>query len=250
MAYYGAHRKRSYKSWRGRGFGKTKSWSSKYSELNRLFGPVVQGIRKAFLELSDDGLDELFQDYGVIHGLEAEKYARKTFPAWKSGKTNLSGQTMERLVELVPPYLEPEQRMTLVTSLAKQHESRGRNPFKSISINIEEPGNAFTEVDAALDAMEHEDVLAHLPENVMKAASWLYDDDVTAARAVLSEAKHAENEIMKNSARKEIALLKRTISNGQIKTANYSVELPAGTLSIHAYTPKKGFLASVLGWLR
>jgi hypothetical protein len=249
MGYYGGYQRRSYRSWRSRGYGGNKSWNSKYAELNRLFGPVVQGIRGAFLQLSEDGLDELFQDYGAIHGAAAEKYARKTFPAWKSGKTNLSGQTMERLVELVPPYLEPEQRMTLVRALAKQHEPRGRKPYKSISINIEEPGNAFAEVDAALDAMEHEDVLAHLPENVMKAASWLYDDDVTAARAVLSEAKHAENENMKKSARKEIELLKRTISNGQIKTANYSVELPAGTLSVNAYTPQKGLWATFLGWL-
>ncbi len=214
-----------------------------------MFGPVVLGIRRAFLELADEGVDELFQDYGAIHGAAAEKYARKTFPAWKSGKTNLSGQTMERLVELVPPYLEPEQRMALVRELVKQHEQKGRKPYKSISINIEAPGDAFAEVDAALDAMEHEDALAHLPENVMKAATWLYDDDITAARAVLSEAKRAENEIMKKSARKEIALLKRTISSGQIKTANYSVELPAGTISIQAYTPRKGFLATFLGWL-
>lgn len=250
MGYYKGYRRRSYKSWRSRGYGGNKNWNSKYAELNRMFGPVVTDIRGAFLDLADDGLDELFQDYGAIHGASAERYARKTFPAWKSGKTNLSGQTMERLVELVPPYLEPEQRMALVKGLAKQHETKYRKPYKSISVNIEDPGNAFVEIDAALDAMEHEDVLAHLPESVMKAASWLYDDDVTAARAVLAEAKRAENDLMKKSARREIELLKRTISNGQVKTANYSVELPVGTLSVNAYTPAKSLLSTLFGWLK
>ena len=73
----------------------------------------------------------------------AEQYARKTFPAWKSGKTNLSGQTMQRLVELVPPYLEPEQRMELVKTLVKKHESGNRKPYKSVRVDIEAPGNAF-----------------------------------------------------------------------------------------------------------
>jgi hypothetical protein len=248
MAYYGGYRRRSYKSWRSRGSGRSSA-SSKYLELYRVFGPVTAAIRASFLEFDDDALDELFKDYGVIHGTSAETYARKTFPAWKSGKTNLSGQTMERLVELVPPYLEPEQRMSLVRALAKQHEPRTRKPYKNISVNIEQPAGAFAEIDAALDAMDIEDVLAHLPEHVMKAATWLYDDDATAARAILAEAKRAENEIVKKQACREIELLKRTISTGQVKTANYSVELPAGTLSVTAFTPSKGFFATILSWL-
>jgi hypothetical protein len=249
MGYYGGYRGRSYRSWRSRGYGANKSWNSKYAELTRLFGSVVDGIKTAFLALEEDGLDELLQDYGAIHGAAAEKYARKTFSSWKSGKTKLSGQTMERLVELVPPYLAADQRMALLRQLANKHESRANKQYKTVSINIESPGDAFAEIDAALNSMEHDDVLAHIPENVMKAATWLYDDDVTAARAVLAESKRTENEIMKNSARKELELLKRTISSGQVKTANYSVELPAGTLNVNAYTPRKGLLATIASWL-
>lgn len=247
MGYYGGYRRRSYKSWRSRGYGRTTSWTSKYAELNRIFGPVVPKIRAAFLELADDALDELLSDYGAIHGASAEQYARKTHPAWKSGKTNLSGQTMERLVELVPPYLEPEQRMALVRELAKKHEPR--KPFKSVAINIEQPDAGFAQLDSTLDDMDHEDVLAHLPEQVMKAATWLYDDDITAARAVLAEAKRVENQLTKAQARREIELLKRTILSGQVKTANYSVELPAGTLSVSASRPPKGLFATLFGWL-
>lgn len=249
MGYYSSYRRRSYKSWRSRGYGRSSA-PSKYTALFQKFGAVVGEIRKAFLALEEDALDELFQDYGAIHGTSAEAYARKTYPAWKIGKTTLSGQTLERLVELVPPYLEPVQRMTLVKLLAKQHEPRGGKPYKSISINIAEPGTAFAEIDAALRDMETEDVLAHIPEHVMSAAKWLYDDDVTAARAVLAEAKRAENELIKQAARKELELLKRTITSGQVKTANYSVELPAGRLSVHAFTPAKGLFATLFGWLK
>jgi hypothetical protein len=248
MGYYGGYRRRSYKSWRSRGYGRN-SGPSKYSMLFSKFGSVVGEIRKAFLALAEDALDELFNDYGAIHGASAESYARKTFPSWKSGETNLSGQTLERLIELVPPYLEPEQRMDLVKLLAQKHETK-HVKYKSVRINIEDPGQAFAEIEEALRTMESEDVLAHIPEHVMKAASWLYDDDVTAARAVLAEAKRTQNEIMKKAARRELDLLKRTITSGQVRTANYSVELPAGTLSIQACTPPKGLLSTLFGWLK
>jgi hypothetical protein len=249
MGYYGGYRRRSYNSWRNRGYGRSSA-PSKYTTLFRQFGSVVGEIQKAFLALEEDALDELFHDYGAIHGSSAESYARKTFPAWKGGKTRLSGQTLERLVELVPPYLESVQRMELVKLVAKQHELEGRKLYKNISLNIEEPGAAFAEIDAALREMETDDVLAHIPENIMQAATWLYDDDVTAARAVLAESKRVLNEIMKKAARRDLELLKRTISSGQVKTANYSVELPAGTLSVNAFTPAKGLLDTFIGWFK
>lgn len=84
----------------------------------------------------------------------------------------------------------------------------------------------------------------------MEIATWLYGDDATAARAVLAKAKHAQNELMKQSARREIEVLKRTIASGQVKAATYKVEFPTGTLNVQAYTPKKGLLDLIFGWLR
>jgi hypothetical protein len=60
----------------------------------------------------------------------------------------------------------------------------------------------------------------------MKAATWLYDDDITAARGLVAVATIAENEMMKGQARKDIGLLRRTITAGQVKTASYSVNHP------------------------
>lgn len=249
MANYGGYRTRSYNSWRSRGNGRSTR-VAQYLEISTLFGPMVTAeIQRSFLDLVDDALDELFKDYGVLHGPSAEAYARRTFAAWKSGRTKLSGQTMERLVELVPPYLEPAQRIALVKSLATRYAGADGKIYKSVSINIEQPAGAFAEIDAALEAMERDDVLAHLPERVMKAATWLYDDDITGARAVLAEAARIENDVMKKQARKDIELLKRTIASGQVKTAHYSVTLPAGTLVVDAFTPSKGLLATFLGWL-
>lgn len=247
MAYYGGYRRRSYRSWRSRGF-RGGSGPSEYSRLHTKFGDVVGEIRSAFLALEDEALDELLGDYGAIHGDSAERYARKTFASWKSGKTSLSGQTLTRLVELVPPYLSAEQRMKLVDILVVKHKPRGGYDYKTISVNAVEPAEGFAEIDMTLSKMDVEDGLAHLPEFVMEAAKWLYDDDVTAARAVLAQATKAENNMKKAQARKDLELLKRTVGTGQVKTASYSVDLPAGRLQVNVFTPSKGIIGTIFGW--
>lgn len=235
MGYY---RRRRYRNWRSR-----NSKPTVYQVLSRLLGDAVWSIRKAFLELDDEALDELFEDYGALYGVSAEKYARKTFPAWKSGRTKLSGQTMERLVELVPPYLSPELRYELLQDVLKKHE-QGK-PHRVIRVNTKSPQEGLTEIDFVLETMKQDDALAFVPDVVMQAATWLYDDDITAARAMIAEAKRRENELIKATAKREIELLKRTISSGQLKSASYTVEMPAGTLSIVVYQPSRCFVATV-----
>ena len=237
MGYYG------YRTWRGGWSGYQKP--TKYDELRRLFGESVAEIKAAFFALEDDALDELFSDYGAIHGEPAEQYARRTFPAWRSRKTGLSGQTMERLISLVPPYLSAEQRKQILRRILDKHKPYP--PTYSVKINTEEPDEGFAELDRIVRGCEHEDELAYLPENVMGAAKWLYDSDVTATRAIIAEATRAENEIMKSQARKDLALLRRTIERGQIKTATYSVKLPTGVINVSANAPTKSLWKRLFG---
>jgi hypothetical protein len=207
---------------------------SKYSCLVGLFGGAVEDIKRTFLQFHGNTLEALLRRYSALYGDQAGKYARKTFPMWQCSVTKLSGQTMERLIELVPPYLSPEQRFNLLQKVLQKNKPS--KPNKSIRINMRKPiAGGCAELDAMLASMQHYDVLAHLPERVMKAASWLYANDITAARAMLAEAERKENDIIRASATREIALLKRTVQSGQVKSGSYSVQMPAGNLSVELY---------------
>ena len=238
MVYYG---RKNYRSWRSRGWD-TSSRPSKYSVLSNLFGDAVVEIRNAFFNLESDALEELFLDYGAKYGDSPERHARKTFPKWKNGSTKLSGQTMERLIELVPPYLSSNQRFRVLKLVLNKHQKSA--PNKVIRINVKEPTEGFNQLVGVLNSMSRDDKLAYLPERVMNAATWLYDDDLTAARAMLAEVDRIENDQIRETAIREIELLKRTILTGQIKAANYSVQMPAGKLSVVAFTPSICFVAT------
>lgn len=231
---------RHYRSYRYRNWGNNPP--SKYSKLQGLFGDAVAEIRRQFFKLDREAMNELLCDYGEMHGQAAENYARATMPKWKSGSTKLSGQTMERLIELVPPYLTPKQRLEILQIILAKHKKVA--PTITIKVNSKEPAAGLSEVDAALRKIEVTDELAYLPAQVMEAAKWLYDDDVTAARGVMISLAAAETSALKQSAEREINLLKRTLNSGQVKAASYSVKTPGGNLNIVAYTPSKCFVAT------
>jgi hypothetical protein len=109
---------------------------SKYSCLVGLFGGAVEDIKRTFLQFHGNTLEALLRRYSALYGDQAGKYARKTFPMWQCSVTKLSGQTMERLIELVPPYLSPEQRFNLLQKVLQKNKPS--KPNKSIRIQYEE----------------------------------------------------------------------------------------------------------------
>lgn len=229
-----------YRSWR---YNNWHRKPSKYSKLVQIFGNAVEDIRAEFFKLPDEALDELFLDYREAYGANAEAYCRKTYPKWKAKTVKLSGQTMERLIELVPPYLDANQRLKLLTALVEKYKPR--KPLYHVRINSEKPEFGLHELETIFDKLNVEDELANMPQNVMDAAQWLYNDDMTVARRMMQEIASAENTVLKQSASKEIALIKTLIARGQIETASYSVDFPSGELSVAVYKPS--FFSKLFG---
>ena len=219
---------------------------SKYSKLAGLFGNAVEDLRDAFLRLSDVDLELIFVDYAAAYGESAAIYARETYERWKYGRVKISGQTMERLIKLAPRRLPPDVRLSLLRSVLAQNRKTG--PTRRIEIDRGNPWAGLRDLEDALASMSHRDVLAFLPERIMKAAAWLYDDDMTAARAMLAQAERQENDMLRGKAVGDIAMLRNLISTRAVNEASYRIELPTGSLDVALVQP--GLLsrmASVLG---
>lgn len=219
--------------------------------LNLSFGTAVPKILLHFLTLGASDLDVLLAEYGRANGAAAEKYARQTYPSWKRHSVKLSGKVMERLIVLVPPFLSPDQRYGLLQDVLKAHQAEGgKNTHVDIAINAESPESGFAEVGPKLDQIQHTDALAYLPESVMETARWLYDNDMTTARAMLARATRTENELAKKNAEREIRLLHQAVRTGQVHTASYYAAFPAGGVSIRVFTPPKPLMTQVMNTLR
>ena len=221
-------------------WGRTRT---KYDRLLGLFGSAVDEIKSAFFNLDEDARDALFSDYGELHGASSERYARSTFHKWKSGETKLSGKTMERLVEIAPPYLRSEQRQQILESILRQNPRR--RVSKTVKINVEEPDAGFREANAEIDSIKGEsDPLAYLPEGVMRAAEWLYGPDITAARALIASVEARKSQEIASQARKELSLIERVTRSGQAKAATYTIDAPSKKVEIVVYSPSKCFVAT------
>lgn len=215
---------------------------SKATILERKFGGAAEEITRAFYAMEAFKMDALLGKYGQLYGDKAEAYARKTMPKWRSGEVKLSGQTMERLIQLVPPYLTPQKRLELLELILKRHH---REPeTQHIQVNVKKPEEGLAEIDRALQRISATDELAFIPAEVMDTAKWLYADDVTTARGMLAQLSSAQTNALKASALREIELLQRTIRSGQVKSASYTVKTPGGNLSISASTPSFCFVAT------
>ncbi|MDN7129843.1 hypothetical protein J6I92_08160 [Pseudidiomarina sp. 1APR75-15] len=214
-----------------------------HKHLSLLFGDVTEDIRQKFLSLNMPELNHVLADYGAIYGEAAERYARKTYPMWVSGSTSLSGQTLERLIELVPRHLDSEARKALLFKLLQKYS---KNEFPSlIRINSQEPEEGFVQLEQALNKIRSNESLARLPEWVMSYATWLYNDDITILRAVTAEIQNSETVMLKRKAIEQVGLLKKAVRNGEITSAEYNLKTPNGDLKLIIYEPSKCFVASV-----
>jgi hypothetical protein len=219
-----------------------RSEPTKYSILYGMLGDTVNDIKKAFLSLDSEKLNYVLEDYKESYGNSAYHYAQNTYLKWKTGKTKLSGQTMERLVELVPPHLMAEQRFQMLLKVVSKYKPEHQRINVRIDINDYQLG--FNELDNLVKSISTQDELARIPKSVMQAANWLYNDDITAARSMLIEATKLEEKVIKRNTLRDIEIFKKTIRSGQVKSASYEAEFPGTTISATAIVPSKCFVAS------
>jgi hypothetical protein len=220
---------RYYIDYEPRGYTKPK-----HTVLAEMFGEAVKDIKRDFLLLDDEDLECLLEEYGEKYGASAASYARRIYPKWKRGTVELSGKTMERLIDLVPPYLSSSERYELLMKVLKLHK---QTTIRQVRINLYEPDEGFRELNTVLSNLNATDQLAYLPAKVIQAATWLYNNDMTAARAMLAQADRIENNIVRTSAFEEIKQLQRLIRSGKVDEASYVVNMPGGRLMVETYTP-------------
>lgn len=215
---------------RSRNYENDRGLISKNDVLYRLFGELIEEIKYAFLNLHSETLDKLLEDYRKVYGDKAYAYALKTYPEWKSKRVKLSGQTMERLLSQVPPYLSTEVRYSLMMKLVRQTNFPVRND--KVIVNMSKTNEGLKNLEMRIDALDSVNAINDYPERLHEAALWLCNKDLDAAKAMLS---HIDNDVfggVRNEAKSEIRALQSAVQKGIASKPSYAISYPGVILSI------------------
>ena len=215
---------------------------SQREQVTKTFGGIDKDIQKIFFSLSQNSIEGLFKKYGKAHGSSAESYARKTYPKWKNGQTKLSGQTAERLISLIPPYLSEEVRFELIKKL-RSHYLPKRN--ESVSTTPEEwKVDLIPVIEKFLKVSNN----FEMPQEVKKKAAWLASGDTDAANKILSSLELEETKIRANYLKIEFQRIQSLVQNlPNAESVNHMIELPQGTICVLIEQPKKSIITKLLG---
>lgn len=210
--------------------------------LRREFGDIVHDIKRTFLQLPPAELHALFISYRKQYGFSAASYARNTYNSWKTGQTQLSGQTAERLLELLPQHLSAAERFDLVKKLRAKYIRR-HNEYLTVP-----PDNWKTPVKDAVNKVIAKSREFRLPDTLARKATWLSGGDVDAAQKLLAAAE--EDEARLRSAYIEAEFKRIEIFIGRVQdtqSAHHTINMPQGDIHVTIAIYKPSFWEKTFG---
>ncbi len=196
-------------------------------------GGIDDDILGIFLSLDWKTRDKVFIAYERAYGKSAADYAKRTYKKWKTGVVTPSGQTLERLVDTLPPLLSFGVKCELLSKL------RERNRKKEVHRLKVDIGNWATAVIPIVSRLVGRAYSAELPEIVERRLHWLSSGDMQAAKSILAEAEAQEG-------RNAVALLKQEFQNieGIILSlprggkVTHTIKLPYGDIELIIKRPR------------
>jgi hypothetical protein len=199
-----------------------------------LYGGIDEDVRNAFFNLKPSTLKDFFSNYKTRYGISAAAYAKKTYTAWKSGKTAPSGKTSERLLESLPSFLSFPVKCDLLRKL-REHYRHPESHQVTVSIHSwQEP------IKPLVERIIHRAYTAELPEEVASRLAWLSSGSMQAATALLAE---VEAQAAKNATAlldQEFRNIERLLTNlPASKAVQHSISLPYGTIRVTVNRSKR-----------
>jgi hypothetical protein len=164
-------------------------------------GGADERVKQFFFGLSPRELKAILAEYGEQWGLEAGEYAEITFPRWRTGAVRMSGQTAQRLFDLLPPYM-PQSERYAITEILWRHMGPSSNDVMIV-------GRAATRDEVASSAEAHLHQVVRdfqLPVALEARFDWLSDGDVHVKQDLLNRIRSTEVENVSRSIREHVPI--------------------------------------------
>lgn len=177
------------------------------AELSRELGGTDLDVLQVFFELDDNRRAELFRHYRGQFGDSAASYARAAYSKWKSGQVKCSGQTVSRLIAILPAVIDFKTKCWLLQRIRERTRKRD-----TVCLSVD-PSAWQATVIPHLEAAIGRPFTYQLPAAVARRLTWLSSDDGQLATRLLAEVEAAESAAAAAFVEREMRVLGKMISD-------------------------------------
>ncbi len=148
------------------------------------YGSLVDRVTKIFFDMSPATVERVLQTYRMRYGDGAYAYAKRTLAGWKPGQVRHVGQTVMRLLEIVPLYVDRDTKFELVRILREETLRRLRQ-YRIVSplAADEDLSRAIETVFGAVRAQEG----IELPPGYFEVQAWVTAGDAAVFQKMIRD---------------------------------------------------------------
>lgn len=198
--YYGSYRGRN------RGLEAALEHIEEAKRFTAEMGGTDQDVKRYFLNLSDDQLEAILEEYGRKYGRTKMEYACNAYPYWKNGQRQMSGLVAKRLFSLLPPKMPVQKKYELAENVWKHFGP------KSL-INIVAGPNANINELAEFIKQKLDDTVEwyYIPDNVKNRFNWLAQGDVAVKESLLNYFREQQKNLSVEKLQQEVPVLQKQV---------------------------------------
>jgi hypothetical protein len=214
---------------------------NKRQELAHIFGGIENDILQIFLNLPSFARHGLLSRYGEKFGSGAEQHARNTYSDWQRGVVKPAGKTMERLIELLPPFLNDTQRFDLIRKLRTHHLRREELHLTTT------PEQWRDELTPLIQKLFEHGAQFDLPAIVYQKATWLTNGDATIAKNLLRTIDEEEAHLRLSRIEDEFRRIQFLLDNVKnTEPVRHRIDLPQGSIFVIIQKKQKKYAQRII----
>ena len=182
---------------------------------------------KVLLELDADSREQLFKLYQDQFGENAARYARNTYQKWKAGSVRPNKQTFNRFLINLPRVMNFDLKCEVLRELREAYCPRGDY---SVTVSVYNWKSSLTPL---VEEIIQRATSAELPESLQRRLTWLAEDDISAANALLSESQARQSRNAMALLEKEFSNIEELLDNAPRNTRiSHVLKLPLGSITV------------------
>ncbi|HWD40466.1 MAG TPA: hypothetical protein VG944_16575 [Fimbriimonas sp.] len=172
--------------WNDLGPPRLEAQSSQLTKSSYKYGSLVDRVTRIFLGMDEEVKEKVLQSYREKYGDGAYAYAKRTIAMWKGRQVEQVGQTVMRLLEVVPMYVDLATKFELARIMREETLSRIRQyKFTFDAATAEDLNAAADRLKEIIDVQ----VATELPPGVIEASAWLRKEDASYFQRMIEEAE-------------------------------------------------------------